>query len=66
MPADKRIAVSEPTWKELGKMKEAGQTYDDLIKKLIRKANRAKLAQKAREVEDMNEKKLIPLNQLDE
>jgi len=40
----KRIPVSEDRWKELGKIKEAGQTYDELISKLIQAHNRMELA----------------------
>jgi predicted CopG family antitoxin len=42
----KRIPVSEERWKELGKMKEAGQTYDDLMRELIQARNRLELASK--------------------
>ncbi len=35
MPALKRLPVSEKIWKELGAMKGAGQTYDDLLGELI-------------------------------
>jgi predicted CopG family antitoxin len=62
MPADKRIAVSEERWKELGKMKKAGQTYDQLIKELIQKANRLELAEKAKKVKNMDEDELSPLD----
>ena len=62
MPADKRIAVSEERWKELGEMKKAGQTYDQLIKELIQKANRLELAEKAKKVKNMDEDELSPLD----
>lgn len=39
----KRIPVSEDMWKHLGKMKEAGQTYDDLLLKLIQAYNKKEL-----------------------
>jgi len=48
MAALKHIPVSEQTWKVLGKMKEAGQTYDLLLQKLILEANREELAEMAR------------------
>ena len=35
MAATKRIPVSEETWKELGKEKEQGQTWDELLKQLL-------------------------------
>jgi len=46
MTALKHIPVSEHTWKLLGKMKEAGETYDLLLQKLIQEANRNVLAEK--------------------
>ncbi|MFH1650472.1 MAG: hypothetical protein ABIA93_08055 [Candidatus Woesearchaeota archaeon] len=42
----KRIPVSEDLWKQLGKLKEAGQTYDDLMRELIQARNRLELAKK--------------------
>jgi len=46
MVALKHIPVSEETWKILGKMKEAGETYDLLLQKLMQEANRNVLAEK--------------------
>jgi predicted CopG family antitoxin len=46
MVVDKRIPVSEQRWEELGKMKRAGQTYDELLEELIKKANRFDLAER--------------------
>ncbi|KXA95149.1 hypothetical protein AKJ65_02490 [candidate division MSBL1 archaeon SCGC-AAA259E19] len=48
MPASKRIPLSEKRWKELHDLKEAGQTYDELLKDLVREYRREKLARKAR------------------
>ena len=45
---NKRIALSEGTWEALGEMKKAGQTYDELLRKIILSANRHDLAEKAR------------------
>lgn len=42
----KRIPVSEDLWKQLGKLKEAGQTYDELMRELIQARNRLELAKK--------------------
>lgn len=64
MPAKKRIAVSEPTWKELGRRKQAGQTYDDLIKELLQKANRVELAKKAKESKEKDEEELMPIDEV--
>jgi predicted CopG family antitoxin len=61
MPVTKRIPVSEDRWKELGRMKEAGQTYDELLKELIQAHNRALLAEKIRASREMDDSELIPL-----
>ncbi|MFP4045642.1 MAG: hypothetical protein ACLFS3_01125 [Candidatus Aenigmatarchaeota archaeon] len=45
----KRVPVSKEIWQDLGRMKEAGETYDELLKKMIRDYQRHKLAEKARE-----------------
>jgi len=42
----KRIPVSEDLWKQLGKLKEAGQTYDELMRELILARNRLELAKR--------------------
>ncbi len=47
----KHIPVSEQVWKQLGKMKEAGQTYDQLMQLLILEANRSELAEKFEKAE---------------
>ena len=46
MVALKHIPVSEQTWRVLGKMKEAGETYDLLLQKLIQETHRLELAEK--------------------
>ena len=43
MPAVKRLPVSEKVWKELGAMKGAGQTYDDLLEEMIEQVRKARL-----------------------
>ena len=42
----KRIPVSEDCWKQLGKIKEAGQTYDDLMRELIQARHRLELSKR--------------------
>ena len=44
----KRIPVSVEMWKQLGKLKEAGQTYDDLLEDLLHAYNRRDLARFAK------------------
>jgi len=60
----KRVPIKEPTWKKLGKMKEAGQTYDDLIRELLQKAKRAELANKAQSTKNKEEDKLTSIDEL--
>jgi predicted CopG family antitoxin len=52
MSATKRIPVSEETWKELGKKKETGQTWDDLLEQLHIKAMKNQVASKATRAKD--------------
>lgn len=49
MSADKRIPVSEERWRELGEMKDAGQTYDELLEELIEEHKKHRLAEMVRE-----------------
>lgn len=61
---DKRLAVSEETWKELGKLKEAGETYNELLQEMIQSYNRMELAEKMQKVEEFDEKELVALDEL--
>ena len=56
----KRIPLSEERWKELGKLKEAGQTYDDLMGELIQAHNRQQLAKKM-DAAERGEGEWVPL-----
>lgn len=49
MSATKRIPVSPETWQDLGRMKGAGQSYDDLLQEMILAYNRQHLAQMAKD-----------------
>lgn len=49
MSADKRIPVSEESWRELGEMKAAGQTYDELLQDLLQSYKEQQLAEMVRE-----------------
>jgi predicted CopG family antitoxin len=64
MVVDKRIPVSKQRWEELGDMKRAGQTYDELLEELIQKANRFDLAARMDQTRDMDESELIDLEEL--
>lgn len=59
---DKRIPVSEETWKELGSMKEAGQTYEELLQEMVQAYNRKKLNEKMEKVESMDREELVKLD----
>lgn len=61
MSAAKRIPVSEPVWKELGAMKGAGQTYDDLLSDLIERAKKARLEEDLAAWERCPENEFVPL-----
>jgi predicted CopG family antitoxin len=63
MAATKRIPVSEETWKELGKEKEPGQTWDELLRDLKIEKKKEELANNIREAKngDMEGK---PLDEL--
>ena len=61
---EKRIPVSEQTWKQLGRMKEAGETYDELLGEMMREHNRRKLFEKMEKAEKMEEKGLVGLDEL--
>lgn len=49
MSADKRIPVTEDVWHELGEMKEAGQTYSDLLEEMIEDRKKTRLAEMVRD-----------------
>lgn len=44
----RRIPVSDARWKQLGKIKQAGQTYDDLLADMVVAYNRSQLAESAK------------------
>jgi hypothetical protein len=46
---EKRIPVSETRWKQLGQLKQAGQTYDALLGEMAQAYHRQELARKARD-----------------
>jgi predicted CopG family antitoxin len=62
--ANKRIPVTEERWTELNDLKEAGQTYDDLLEELIREHRRRQLADHARTVREADSEELTPLDEL--
>lgn len=67
--ADKRIPVTEETWRELNDLKDAGQTYDELFKELIEErraelGRNKELAERVKEVADADEEDLAKLEEL--
>ena len=52
MTATKRIPVSEETWKELGREKEPGQTWDELLTEINLKAKKNRLAENIKKAKD--------------
>ncbi|MFB6150360.1 MAG: hypothetical protein ABEJ40_01000 [Haloarculaceae archaeon] len=62
--ASKRIPVTEERWRELNELKEAGETYDDLLGELIQEHQRRRLAERAREVREADSEELTSLDEL--
>lgn len=60
----KRIPVSEDVWKKLGRIKGAGETYDELLKQMIQEHNRMKLMKKMEKVEEKDREELVSLDEL--
>ena len=60
--ANKRIPVTKERWNELNDLKEAGQTYDELLAELIEERNRRQLAERAREVRAADSEELTQLD----
>ena len=62
--ASKRIPVTEERWKELNELKEAGETYDDLLAELIQEHQRRRLAERMKEVREADSEELTSLDEL--
>jgi predicted CopG family antitoxin len=62
--ASKRIPVTEERWKELNELKEAGETYDDLLGELIQEHQRRQLAERAKAVREADSEELTSLDEL--
>lgn len=63
-PANKRIPVTEERWKDLNQLKEAGETYDDLLAELIQEHKRRELAERTRQVREADSEELTSLDDL--
>jgi predicted CopG family antitoxin len=64
MTSTKRIPVSESIWRQLGSAKEAGRTYDDLLREMLELYNRKKLMEKMAMVEAMKTEDLVDIDDL--
>ena len=62
MSADKRIRVSEERRKQLHEMKDVGESYDEVLAQLIQEHNRKELAERMREVDEMDSDEFVPLS----
>lgn len=60
--ATKRIPVTEERWTELSELKNAGQTYDELLQELIQEYRRQHLAERVREVREADSEELTPID----
>jgi len=54
MPANKRIPVSEDRWRELGDLKRAGQTWDELLGEMAESYKKRRLAELLEETDDVD------------
>lgn len=61
MSADKRIRVSEERREQLHELKGVGESYDDVLEQLIQEHNRKQLAERMREVDEMDTDEFVPL-----
>lgn len=64
MNATKRIPVTEDRWRELSDMKSAGETYDELLEKLIQEHRRQELADRASRVREADASELTHIDEL--
>ncbi|MFO7990846.1 MAG: hypothetical protein R6U61_00950 [Thermoplasmata archaeon] len=62
MKAVKRIPVTEKIWEELHNLKNPGQTYDGLLEELIEEHNKLKLAERAKEIREMDDEELAEVD----
>jgi hypothetical protein len=64
MSAVKRIPVSEPIWRELGEMKGAGQTYDDLLEEMIDRVKKSRLEEDVKRWENTPDSEYVSLAEI--
>lgn len=61
--ADKRIPVTEERWRDLNNLKEPGQTYDELIQKLVEEHKNRKFQEYIAELREEQDE-FIPLDEV--
>jgi predicted CopG family antitoxin len=59
--ASKRIPVTEQRVTELNELKRAGESYDELLRRLIRERHRRTLSERTREVRESGRDELTAL-----
>lgn len=55
MHATKRIPVTEKMWVELSRLKDAGQTYDELLAEMVEEYKKTHLFEEMRSIEERGE-----------
>ncbi len=55
MVATKRIPVSQEIWEELNRLKEPGQTYDDLLEELLEREKKLNLIRDMKRIDETAE-----------
>ena len=62
--ATKRIPVCPSTWEAVHGLRRPGQTFDDVIKELVREENRRRLYEQTHRI--MEEDDFVPLSEIKE
>lgn len=66
MSAVKRLPVSQKVWKELEEMKDAGQTYDNLLEKMIEQIKKAQLEEDVKMWESTPDSEYVTLSEIND
>jgi predicted CopG family antitoxin len=62
--ASKRIPLTNERWAQLNDLKQAGETYDELLRELIRGRYRRNLSERTKEVRESDHDELTPLHEV--
>lgn len=60
----KNVEVSKDIWEELKEIKSPGESYEDLLKQMIKEYNRHELQKKMKKAEEADREELVPLDEL--